>query len=57
MLIMYFIIFLTTKIKKQIFYFVLNISHKHSDAQQSKNHVKYNRFKNIKNFNLYDEFL
>lgn len=54
---MYFIIFLTTKIKKQIFYFVLNISHKHSDAQQSKNHVKYNRFKNIKNFNLYDEFL
>lgn len=55
---MYFIILLTTKIKKQmIFYFVLNISHKHSDAQQSKNYVKYNRFKNIKNFNLYDEFL
>lgn len=48
---MYFIILLITKIKKQmILYFVSNISHKHLDAQQTKNHVKHNKFKNIKKF-------
>lgn len=52
-MLMYFIILLTTKIKKQmIFYFVSNISHTFGRTPKSKNHVKHNKFKNIKNFDL-----